>query len=79
VANVRVTGHGIVTGTVKEGRACLDCEALYAMKRSRDKTGVEGMTRERVVGMGSGQGREQIHLTEQNKWTVSKRYERFQI
>jgi len=57
----------------------LDCEALCAMKRSRDKTGVEGMTRERVVGMGSGQEREQIHLTEQNKWTVSKRYERFQI
>jgi len=57
----------------------LDYEALCAMKRSRDKTGVEGMTRERVVGMGSGQEREQIHLTEQNKWTVSKRYERFQI
>lgn len=32
------------------------------MKRSGDKTGVEGMTQERVVGMGSEQGREQIHL-----------------
>ncbi len=40
------------------------------MKRSGDKTGVEGMTRERVVGMGSGQGREQIHLTEQNKDSI---------